>query len=133
MGRGTRRGSDAYPGQDWSHQSRSDGSARDRRQVRWCHTARRRRPLRRGAAALRARPCRAAGRDGCASGCLLQVEGGPHMTLKQVEAVADAFTTGLAEDAQVIIGARVTPELGERMRVVAVVSGLPRGTVDGLL
>ena len=70
---------------------------------------------------------------GGASGCLLQVEGGPHMTLKQVEAVADAFTTGLAEDAQVIIGARVTPELGDRMRVVAVVSGLPRGTVDGLL
>ena len=61
-----------------------------------------------------------------ASGCLLQVEGGPHMTLKQVEAVADAFTRGLSADAQVIIGARVSPELGDRMRVVAVVSGLPK-------
>ncbi len=61
-----------------------------------------------------------------ARGCLLQVEGGPHMTLKQVEAVADAFTRCLSTDAQVIIGARVSPELGDRMRVVAVVSGLPK-------
>ena len=61
-----------------------------------------------------------------AEGCLLQVEGGPHMTLKQVESVANAFTTGLCENAQVIIGARVTPELGSRMRVVAIVSGLAR-------
>jgi cell division protein FtsZ len=70
---------------------------------------------------------------GGATGCLLQVEGGPHMTLKQVEAVSDAFTTGLSIDAQVIIGARVSPHLGDRMRVVAVVSGLPRGTSDGLV
>ncbi|MEE3083009.1 MAG: hypothetical protein VX320_02830 [Candidatus Thermoplasmatota archaeon] len=69
---------------------------------------------------------------GGAEGCLLQVEGGPHMTLKQVEAVANAFTDGLAENAQVIIGARVTPELGSRMRVVAVVSGLPRESSGGL-
>mgnify|MGYP001967515274 FL=1 len=55
------------------------------------------------------------------------------MTLKQVEAVADAFTIGLSIDAQVIMGARISPDLGERMRVVAVVSGLPRGASDGLI
>ena len=70
---------------------------------------------------------------GGATGGLLQVEGGPHMTLKQVDAVADAFTDGLSIDAQVIIGARVSPDLEERMRVVAVVSGLPRGASDGLV
>ena len=70
---------------------------------------------------------------GGATGCLLQVEGGPHMTLKQVESVASAFTDGLAMDAQVIIGARVSPDLGERMRVVAVVSGLLRIQSDGLV
>ena len=70
---------------------------------------------------------------GGATGCLLQVEGGPHMTLKQVEAVANAFTDGLSIDAQVIIGARVSPDLQERMRVVAVVSGLPRGSSEGLV
>jgi cell division protein FtsZ len=69
---------------------------------------------------------------GGASGCLLQVEGGPNMTMRQVADVADAFTDGLSDDAQVIFGARVTPELGDRMRVVAVVSGLPRGSADGL-
>jgi cell division GTPase FtsZ len=55
------------------------------------------------------------------------------MTLKQVEAVSEAFTNGLSIDAQVIIGARVSPDLQDRMRVVAVVSGLPRGTSDGLV
>ena len=70
---------------------------------------------------------------GGATGCLLQVEGGPHMTLKQVEAVSAAFTEGLSDDAQVILGARVSPDLEERMRVVAVVSGLPRGASDGLV
>ena len=70
---------------------------------------------------------------GGATGCLLQVEGGPHMTLKQVEAVADAFTGGLSIDAQVIIGARVSPDLEDRMRVVAIVSGLPRGESEGLV
>ena len=55
------------------------------------------------------------------------------MTLKQVEAVADAFTDGLSIDAQVIMGARISPDLEERMRVVAVVSGLPRGASDGLV
>ena len=73
----------------------------------------------------RSSPLAALSVDG-ARGCLLQVEGGPHMTLKQVEGVADAFTQGLSSDAQVIIGARVSPELGDRMRVVAVVSGLPK-------
>ena len=68
-----------------------------------------------------------------ASGCLLQIEGGPHMTLKHVEKVAEAFTRGLSEDSQVIIGARITPELDTRMRVVAVVAGLPREIVVGLV
>ena len=70
---------------------------------------------------------------GGATGCLLQIEGGSNMTLKHVEAVADAFTAGLSNDAQVIIGARVSPDLEQRMRVVAVVSGLPRGESDGLV
>ena len=55
------------------------------------------------------------------------------MTLKQVEEVANEFTDGLSIDAQVIIGARVSPDLQERMRVVAVVSGLPRGGSEGLV
>jgi cell division protein FtsZ len=59
-----------------------------------------------------------------ASGCLLQIEGGPRMTVAQVNSVADAFTRGFSDDSQVILGARMADELDGRMRVVAVVSGL---------
>lgn len=60
-----------------------------------------------------------------ATGCLIQVEGGPDLTLGQVDVVADAFTKGLDHDAQVIFGARVSEELEGMVRVVAVLSGLP--------
>ena len=59
-----------------------------------------------------------------ASGCLLQIEGGRRMTVAQVNSVADAFTRGLSDDSQVILGARMADDLDGRMRVVAVVSGL---------
>lgn len=68
-----------------------------------------------------------------ASGCLLQVEGGPHMTLAHVEQVAAAFTAGLHPDAQVILGARITPELEGHMRVVAIVSGVPEVEFQALV
>jgi cell division protein FtsZ len=59
-----------------------------------------------------------------AKGCLLQIEGGPGLTVGQVGEVADLFTSRLDDDAQVILGARVSEDLHDRMRVVAVVSGL---------
>ncbi|MBJ24394.1 MAG: hypothetical protein CMB64_06970 [Euryarchaeota archaeon] len=60
-----------------------------------------------------------------AKGCLIQVEGGPDLTLGQVDSVAEAFTKGLDKEAQVIFGARVSDELEGLVRVVAVLSGLP--------
>ena len=65
-----------------------------------------------------------------ATGCLIQVEGGPDLTLGQVDAVAEAFTKGLDADAQVIFGARVSEELEGMVRVVAVLSGLPLNTLQ---
>ncbi len=59
-----------------------------------------------------------------AKGCLLQLEGGRQMTIYQMEQVANTFTRGLAEDAQVILGSRHSEGLEGRMRVVAVMSGL---------
>jgi len=61
-----------------------------------------------------------------ATGCLLQVEGGPDMTIEQLDEVASAFTSGLHTDAQVILGARVGSELEGRMRIVAVLSGISK-------
>jgi len=59
-----------------------------------------------------------------AKACLLQIEGGPGMTVGQVGLIADAFTARFDEDAQVILGARVSDDLQGSIRVVAVVSGL---------
>ncbi len=59
-----------------------------------------------------------------AKACLIQIEGGPGMTVGQVGAVTDAFTAKLDDDAQVILGARVSDDLAGQIRVVAVISGL---------
>ena len=59
-----------------------------------------------------------------AKACLLQIEGGPGMTVGQVGLIADAFTARFDEDAQVILGARVSDDLRGKIRVVAVVAGL---------
>jgi len=59
-----------------------------------------------------------------AKACLLQIEGGPGMTVGQVGLIADAFTARFDDNAQVILGARVSDDLHGQIRVVAVVAGL---------
>jgi cell division protein FtsZ len=61
---------------------------------------------------------------GGAKGCLIQIEGGLGMTLNQVDSVAQLFTEALDRDAQVILGARVSEDLGNTMRVVTLLSGI---------
>jgi len=61
---------------------------------------------------------------GGAKGCLIQIEGGLGMTLSQVDSVAQLFTEALDRDAQVILGARVSEDLGNTMRVVTLLSGI---------
>lgn len=61
---------------------------------------------------------------GGAKGCLIQVEGGLGMTIGQVDAVADLFTSALDADAQVILGARVSEDLVDSIRVVSLLSGI---------
>ena len=61
---------------------------------------------------------------GGAKGCLIQVEGGLGMTIGQVDAVADLFTSALDNDAQVILGARVSEDLNDTIRVVTLLSGI---------
>ena len=61
---------------------------------------------------------------GGARGCLIQIEGGLGMTLSQVDTVARLFTNALDSDAQVILGARVSEDLHNSMRVVTLLSGI---------
>jgi cell division GTPase FtsZ len=55
---------------------------------------------------------------------MIQVEGGPDMTLGHLNMVSEAFVSTLHEDCQVILGARASDDLVGRLRLVAVVSGL---------
>ena len=61
---------------------------------------------------------------GGATGCLIQIEGGLGMTLSQVDSVARIFTEALDKDAQVILGARVSEDLVNTIRVVTLLSGI---------
>jgi len=55
---------------------------------------------------------------------MIQVEGGPDMTLGHLNTVSEAFVSTLDDDCQVILGARASEDMAGRLRLVAVVSGL---------
>ena len=59
-----------------------------------------------------------------AKGCLIQVEGGPDMTLAHLNQLSESLVSSLHPDCQVILGARASDEMVGRLRLVAVVSGL---------
>jgi cell division protein FtsZ len=59
-----------------------------------------------------------------AKGCLIQVEGGPDMTLSHLNLVSEGFLSVLDPDCQVILGARASEEMIGKLRLVAVLSGL---------
>lgn len=61
---------------------------------------------------------------GGAQGCLIQVEGGIGMTISQLDEVANMFTEALDPNAQVILGARVSKDLEDTIRVVTLLSGI---------
>ena len=51
-----------------------------------------------------------------ARGCMIQVEGGPDMTLAHLNEVTETFVSSLDPDCQVIMGARVSDEMVGRIR-----------------
>ena len=59
-----------------------------------------------------------------AKGCMIQVEGGPDMTLAHLTELTDSFVSSMDPDCQVIMGARVSDEMVGKLRLVAVVSGI---------
>ena len=69
---------------------------------------------------------------GGATGCLIQIEGGLGMTLSQVDSVARIFTEALDKDAQVILGARVSEDLVNTIRVVTLLFWNNRTLVNNL-
>jgi cell division protein FtsZ len=59
-----------------------------------------------------------------ATGALVHITGGPDLTLRHAEEIAEGLTYELDSQANVIWGARVTPEFEGRVRVMAVMTGV---------
>jgi cell division protein FtsZ len=59
-----------------------------------------------------------------ATGALIHIEGGPDMTLDEVEEIGEAVTKNLDEDANVIWGARVNEQMKGRLCVMTIITGV---------
>ncbi|MEK6985547.1 MAG: cell division protein FtsZ [Candidatus Thermoplasmatota archaeon] len=59
-----------------------------------------------------------------ATGALVHITGGPDLTLKQAEEVAEGLTYNLDSQANVIWGARVIPQFEGKCRVMAIMTGI---------
>ena len=61
---------------------------------------------------------------GNASACLLHIEGGNAVSLRDFDQIAEAFTKGLHDNCNVIYGASIDKDMTGEVRVIAVLSGL---------
>lgn len=66
-----------------------------------------------------------------ATGGLVHITGGPNLSLKEAEGVADNITNRLESDANVIWGARVNQEYEDKVRVMAIMTGVESSQVLG--
>ncbi|GGK83969.1 cell division protein FtsZ [Haloarcula sebkhae] len=66
-----------------------------------------------------------------ASGSLVHITGGPDLTLKEAEGIAQNITERLEADANVIWGARIQDEYKGKVRVMAIMTGVQSDQVLG--
>src|SRR3989339_141606 len=59
-----------------------------------------------------------------AEGALIHIEGGPDMTLDEVEKIGELVTENLDDSANVIWGARVTDEMRGKITVMTIITGV---------
>ena len=59
-----------------------------------------------------------------ATGSLIHITGGPDMSLKEAEEIAQSLTYELSPDANVIWGARISNDYVDKIRVIAIMTGL---------
>lgn len=59
-----------------------------------------------------------------AEGALINVTGGPDITIREAQHVVEAVSGRLSEDARIIWGAQVNKDLAETVRVLVVVTGI---------
>ncbi len=66
-----------------------------------------------------------------ATGSLIHITGGPDLTLKEAEEVAEALTYELDPHANVIWGARIDPTYEGKVRVMAIMTGVQSAQILG--
>jgi cell division protein FtsZ len=66
-----------------------------------------------------------------AKACLLHIDGGPDMTLKEAASIASSLTQDLDPRANVIWGAKIKPELKGRVKLMAIITGVKSAQVLG--
>jgi cell division protein FtsZ len=59
-----------------------------------------------------------------AHGALIHITGGNHLTLKMVQEITAGITYKLDTKANIIMGAQIKPELGKRVKVLTIMTGL---------
>jgi cell division protein FtsZ len=59
-----------------------------------------------------------------ATKALVHVTGGTNLTIEESTRIGEGVTNGLAENANVIFGARLEPEMRDQIRVISIVTGV---------
>ena len=68
---------------------------------------------------------------GGATGALINVSGGPNMTLDEAKKVVETITSKLDDKANVIWGAQLTPDLQSSIKVMLVITGVKSPQIFG--
>jgi cell division protein FtsZ len=66
-----------------------------------------------------------------ATGALLHVTGGPDMTLEEINKIGELVTESLADDANVIWGARVSDDMKGKVSVMTIITGVTSPWITG--
>lgn len=66
-----------------------------------------------------------------AKGALINVMGGPDITIREAQQIVEAVSTKISSDAKIIWGAQVAKELGDTVRTLLIVTGVKSPQIFG--
>jgi cell division protein FtsZ len=66
-----------------------------------------------------------------ATGALINVIGGPDVTIREAQQIVEAVSTKLSPDAKIIWGAQIAKELGDTLRAMLVITGVKSPQIFG--
>ncbi|MDP3917125.1 MAG: cell division protein FtsZ [Nanoarchaeota archaeon] len=66
-----------------------------------------------------------------ANGALVNVAGGPDMTLDEAKTVVESVSKQLSDDARIIWGAQISDDLSKTIRTMLIVTGVSSGQITG--